>query len=282
MTYPGGKATDGVYQAIINQMPPHTLYIEAFLGGGAIMLKKKPAATNVGIDADMQALTAFPAGMVQGVTLIHADSLAWLAAHGPTLPASALIYADPPYLMETRRSQRQLYRYEMAERDEHERLLAILMGLPCMVMLSGYYSDLYADRLVGWRSTTFTGRTRSGATTTEWLWMNFPQPTELHDYRWLGSNYRQREWIKRKQARWVHRLERMSDLERYAMLSVIDSLRARAAPCNSAGARASAEQVIPDPHVILAGTGQQLQFWRWPPADNSTIDDTSCIGDTTR
>lgn len=45
MTYPGGKAAAGVYQRIINLMPPHSLYIEPFLGGGAIMKLKKPADT---------------------------------------------------------------------------------------------------------------------------------------------------------------------------------------------------------------------------------------------
>jgi len=33
MGYAGGKGRDGVYQAIINQMPPHGVYIEPFLGG---------------------------------------------------------------------------------------------------------------------------------------------------------------------------------------------------------------------------------------------------------
>jgi DNA adenine methylase len=34
MGYPGGKSGAGVYQTIINLMPPHTVYIEPFLGGG--------------------------------------------------------------------------------------------------------------------------------------------------------------------------------------------------------------------------------------------------------
>lgn len=34
MTYKGGKAGAGVYQQIINQIPPHDVYIEPFLGGG--------------------------------------------------------------------------------------------------------------------------------------------------------------------------------------------------------------------------------------------------------
>jgi len=37
MPYPGGKSGAGVYQTIINRMPPHRVYIEPFLGGAAIM-----------------------------------------------------------------------------------------------------------------------------------------------------------------------------------------------------------------------------------------------------
>jgi hypothetical protein len=31
MSYPGGKGGSGVYQTIINQQPPHEVYIEPFL-----------------------------------------------------------------------------------------------------------------------------------------------------------------------------------------------------------------------------------------------------------
>jgi hypothetical protein len=43
MTYPGGKNGTGTFQKIINQMPPHDVYIEAFLGSGAVMRLKRPA-----------------------------------------------------------------------------------------------------------------------------------------------------------------------------------------------------------------------------------------------
>ncbi len=64
MRYFGGKAQDGVYHTIINQIPPHTCYIEPFLGGGAIMRHKRPAdLINVGIDLDPSAIRYFESAL---------------------------------------------------------------------------------------------------------------------------------------------------------------------------------------------------------------------------
>ena len=52
MRYPGGKGGAGVYQTIINNIPPHDTYIETHLGGGNILERKRPAARSVGIDVD--------------------------------------------------------------------------------------------------------------------------------------------------------------------------------------------------------------------------------------
>ena len=94
-----------------------------------------------------------------------------------------------------------------------------------MVMISGYYSELYAQELAGWRSIQFSAQTRGGRTVTEWLWMNFPEPVELHDYQFLGENFRERERIKRKRLRWQARLKRMPAIERYALLSALKDFR---------------------------------------------------------
>src|SRR5688572_15356621 len=61
MVYPGGKNGSGVYQTIINLMPPHEVYIEPFLGSGAILRMKRPALRNIGIDRDPDALKQFEA-----------------------------------------------------------------------------------------------------------------------------------------------------------------------------------------------------------------------------
>lgn len=224
--YPGGKNGSGVYQAIINQIPPHRVYIEGCLGSGAILHMKKPAISSIGIDIDGDVLTAFSGDEVPNLQLIHADVITWLATHagdGNTISPNTLIYLDPPYLMQTRRQHRRIYRYEMTRAD-HVRLLKVIKKLHCMVILSGYWSALYEKKLTGWRVETFHTTNRAGDRTTEYLWMNYPKPVELHDYRYLGANFRERERIGRQKIRWINRLKRMDVLQRYALMEVIEEL----------------------------------------------------------
>lgn len=235
MTYPGGKAAAGVYQRIINRMPPHSFYIEPFLGGGAIMELKKPAARSIGIEIDPLA-----AGLLRGsltprpdLTIITGDGLAWLHEQGPRLPADALVYCDPPYLLETRKSG-PLYRYEFAT-AQHEEMLALIRQLPCQVMVSGYWSPLYAQALHDWHAVHFEVMTRGGSQATEWLWCNFSLLEALHDYQYLGQNFRERERIKRKTQRWKARLLRMPALERQALLTALAEIPAATLARSSEG-----------------------------------------------
>ncbi len=224
MAYPGGKGGSGVYQAIINQMPPHRVYVEPFLGSGTILRMKRPApAGNIGIDSDTAVTDGWQGNEIPNLQIIETDALAWLAS--TTFTGDTLIYLDPPYLMSTRSCQRRIYRCELERPDQHKRLLEIIKGLGCMVMISGYHSELYAQELAGWRSIHFNAQTRGGRTAVEWLWMNFPEPVELHDYQFLGENFRERERIKRKRQRWQARLKRMPAIERYALLSALKEFR---------------------------------------------------------
>lgn len=40
-TYPGGKNVNGAYQKIINEIPPHMIYYEPFVGGGGGYIEEK-------------------------------------------------------------------------------------------------------------------------------------------------------------------------------------------------------------------------------------------------
>jgi DNA adenine methylase len=218
MRYPGGKSGSGVAQLIINQQPPHVEYVEPFLGGGAVLRLKRRAALSVGIDLDAS-VVARVAGIVgcDGAVQLHVgDGISYL--RGRRWWTESLVYCDPPYLMTTRSSPRRLYRYELDE-PGHIALLDVLVRLPCLVMISGYDSELYRRRLSSWRVVRYRTMTRGGRMADECLWCNFPEPVELHDYRFVGRDYRERERIRRKRARWVAMLSAMPVLERAAVVS---------------------------------------------------------------
>lgn len=221
MTYPGGKNAPGVYQRIINLMPPHRRYVEAFLGSGAVLRHKRPAILNIGIDRDRAAIEAYPP--TPGLTLLCTDALDYLKTWDAR--PDDLIYCDPPYLFETRRSQRPMYRHELS-REHHAALLRILRDLPAMVIVSGYTSPLYEQLLAGWQTASYQAMTRAGEPATERLWWNYPSPTALHDYSHLGDDYRERERIKRKRNRWEGKLRTMPRLERQAIMGALEKVLA--------------------------------------------------------
>lgn len=219
MRYPGGKGGAGVYQQIIAQMPPHRVYIEPFLGGGAVMRQKRAAARTIGIDRDAAAVAGVRAVLdgLPGLDLRVGDALTFLREYPWT--GDEMVYADPPYLLDTR-GGRSYYTYEMGTPDEHRALLGLLTVLPCHVAISGYPSVLYDELLIGWRVHTFGAMTRGGPRT-ESLWCNYAAPAALHDYRYAGANYRERERIKRKGARWRTRLAGLDAIERGALIAAV-------------------------------------------------------------
>ena len=233
MNYAGGKNGVGVYQSIINLIPPHKVYIEPFLGSGAIMRHKLPACHNIGLDLDAEIVkrvrstiaknsdtadTQVPGTSSPPTWQIEAKDAFHFLENYP-FTGDEFIYCDPPYMRSTRRSKGDIYKHELTRAD-HRRLLKILKTLPCKVLLSSYWSELHSKQLKNWNTETFQIMTR-GYLATEWLWFNYNLPDELHDYRYLGDGFRERERIKRKKQRWVARLQKMPDLERQAMLEAI-------------------------------------------------------------
>lgn len=81
-----------------------------------------------------------------------------------------LIYNDPPYLGTTRHGR--LYPEEMRGSAEHESLIEALDRHPGPVVLSGYASDLYAERLTHWRRLSRKATAQKPGERIECLWLN--------------------------------------------------------------------------------------------------------------
>lgn len=190
MSYPGAKNAAGIPQWIINQMPPHRIYVELFMGSGAILRHKRPAHLNIGVDINPKCRTHFADEKIAEtfgllvadstkpkLELLTMDAFDFLREHQSLRGRDTLLYLDPPYLVNRNGgSRRAYYAHEMQTEDRHAELLELIATLPGMVMLSGYWSELYAERLRDWRAVQFTSSTRGGPAQ-EWLWMNYDEGT---------------------------------------------------------------------------------------------------------
>lgn len=283
MAYAGGKGRDGIFQIIINQIPPHTIYLEGFLGGAAIMREKAPAEFNIGIDrsgaaiaaareefensvsdrltpglairpalASLRILTPHSA-MRPGIDLLvidkrvfgpspsftfrRMDVVKFLTSYKVT--GNEFIYLDPPYLIETRSGKSALYEHEFTD-WQHVELLKLIRRMKCCVAISGYPSRLYADMLGDWRRVDYRNTTRGHSVRTECLWCNYDEPSVLHDYRYIGDDFRDRERIRKVQRNLLGKLRRLPTLERRALivealkqLGSLDDLNSTSSPRGS-------------------------------------------------
>lgn len=82
---------------------------------------------------------------------------------------NTLIYADPPYVMETRTQK--MYGVEMTV-PEHVEMLDALIAHPGHVVISGYENELYDERLEGWHKVVVKApKAEAGAHRYEALWV---------------------------------------------------------------------------------------------------------------
>lgn len=87
-----------------------------------------------------------------------------------------LMYLDPPYVRTSRKSGR-LYVHEMTD-DEQIRLLNLITQSRAKIVISGYDSKLYNERLNGWKKFHSMSRTTSTAMADEYIWLNYDPPNE--------------------------------------------------------------------------------------------------------
>ncbi len=108
---------------------------------------------------------------LRGVTVENGD---WRLVADTYDEVDALLYLDPPYLIETRSDKGDHYAHEMNTVD-HMQLLRRVVEYKGMVMISGHHHQLYDKWLVedrGWECLEFKVNTISNASRIDVLWSN--------------------------------------------------------------------------------------------------------------
>lgn len=259
--YPGGKNRAELWRLLLALSPTHTCFAEPFAGSAAFTRHKTPALLTVLCDLDPRVGEFLKRQkMARGLPAHYFQrcGLAWLAANRDELGPEWLVYCDPPYLPETR-SKRRVYvdgatSYEFTRRD-HERLLGILAGLSCHVMLSGYRSALYDSALATWQRHDQRTQTRGGPRI-ESVWTNFDAHTVARAEPRLvpGRSWRERERIGRKGARWERMFAEMAPHERAYLLATLLAATRKASP-SEAGVNAR------QPRYRVAVDGRLFDTW---------------------
>lgn len=218
--YYGGKNAAGTYHRIIDLMPAHWHYAEPYAGSAALFRRKPIARQSYLIDADPEVAKYWRKASPSGTIVECGDATRWLKRMADQFTRDWLLYLDPPYPLGTR-SKKKAYAHEMTD-QQHVEMLDVVVTLDCNIILSSYYSKLYAERLKDWWHDSFWAMTRGGKPREEHLYCNFTPGDSVSLSRpYAGGNYRERERVKRKIGRHVTHFLAMPAWERQALLSAL-------------------------------------------------------------
>lgn len=224
-SYYGGKGAAGVHQVLINQVTPHDTLVIPFAGHCTLARKIHPAKSLILNDIDSRVFEWWHCYESDGELDIRRGcgiglvrSIRWGIENG-IYTDRIFVYVDPPYV-ESACGSAQKYKHRMTD-AQHVELIEALKELAeepqVAIMLSGYPSPLYAKLLKAWRSKSFMSQTRRGRRK-EMLWMSYPEPKELHDYRFVGKNKVERFKLKRRRDNMLAKLRRLPAIERNALM----------------------------------------------------------------
>lgn len=237
-SYPGGKSGSGIYQRLINLIPPHRVLVVPFAGHCGVVRNIRPAEHTVVIDANPTVCEWWASWRRskrgRALEIHQCDGIEWLryrfgateysdASAGDarsSVTADTFVFCDPPYVISQRATGR-IYDCELSD-DDHLRLLGTVTTLDASkysILLCGYACELY-EPLSHWQSIDHRVPTRGGLQD-ERIWMNYSKPIELHDYRFIGCHRRERERIRRRQFNWRAQLNAMDQQERLAMMEAL-------------------------------------------------------------
>lgn len=224
MRYLGSKGGNGVCQFLINNIPAHEYYQELCAGSAKLFRKKRPASNNWLNDINPKTVKQLieslgPELNCKADTITNYNFLSILGTFNYEVPT--FIYIDPPYPESARRDFKGTkYEFDFTHEQQVEFLTFIQDFQSAFVMISTRPNELYSSYLSNWRFKDFQTSDHGGKCI-ERIYMNYPEPTLLHEYTYLGENFTDRQRIGRKVKRQVDKLVNLPLHERNALLANI-------------------------------------------------------------
>ena len=218
---PGGKNSNGVYQILINLVPPHKIKYECFAGSAMLTRLMKPSEKTFVVEIDNSFTDKYKINEIPGVTVLNEDAFKVLSSLRYVITEKAdqvFIWCDPPYPRFTRRSpKKKIFKYDLTIED-HERLCKLLITLPFKIAISSYRNPVYDEILQKWNRFDYTTHAQNKKVI-ESVYYNYDLSNgERHDYAYVGHDrYRRRE-VRNIAARMIRRLNWVKPEERQAIL----------------------------------------------------------------
>jgi DNA adenine methylase len=241
-SYPGGKSGAGIFQRLINLIPCHRVLLVPFAGHCGVVRNIRAAEHTIVIDANPDVCDWWArwcrTKRGRALEIHNCDGIEWMRYRfglfryrdaGSCVSratrkkeAEYFVFCDPPYVLSGRLGGR-IYECELTD-DDHRRFIDTVTAMDATgddrcIMICGYASHLYSS-IDEWDSIDHRVPTRHGLQD-ERIWINYPRPEKLHDYRYIGKNRRERERIRRRQKNWLSQLSAMTELERIGMIEAL-------------------------------------------------------------
>lgn len=193
-------------------------YYELFGGSAKLFFGKKPASWSLISDIDESVYQWY-----QEVSKTRPDVLCTkrsaieiLTCGDFRFDENSFVYLDPPYPFLSRRAGKKYYSHEMSD-DDHVQLLKAVLQCKGNVMISTRQNDLYGTMLADWRCKKFDTVDRAGSVQ-ELIYMNYPEPTLLHQYDFVGMGFSDRQRIKRKVQRFQDKINELPGYEKHLLI----------------------------------------------------------------
>lgn len=213
----GNKNIPGVLEFLVNRLPKSERYFSLFFGSGGLETSVYTAEIPwICSEANIKNHAYAKDTYASIIAMDYKDLL-----ENTTLTSNDFVFADPPYLIETRRNGRLYYGAQEWSDPDHLFFLEYMKACKAMVMITHPICAMYENALEGWHKEPFDYRGHQGMVN-DCLWRNYDHKAmQLHNYGALGEGFVERQAIKRQRKNIVRKFEKLDPHIRWALIDAL-------------------------------------------------------------